>query len=135
MNEETTHKRKRRVLTDAQKRKVLDRYDWKCACGCGALIAAFHRGTDSAKPRFKAIETGEAVEFDHIHSRWINGTERPDNFRPLIVSHHLDKTKIETRDRAHIKRITGETGSRKRENARKRKEARLVRELEKVRRA
>lgn len=77
----------------------------------------------------------EPIQFDHIHARVFGGSESLDNFAPLIAGHHLKKTKAETRARAKIDRITGKTGAKKRERAKKRKIARLKRELWKAERA
>ena len=73
-------------------------------------------------------------EADHFHPRWLKGKSTISNGKALCPECHSRKSKGDTRNFWHVKRLRGETGSRKRENARKRKLARLKRETERIER-
>jgi 5-methylcytosine-specific restriction enzyme A len=52
------------------------------------------------------------TDIDHIVPVWLGGTNEDDNLRPLHVRCHADRTKIDARDRAHVKRLNGTTAKR-----------------------
>lgn len=85
---------KRRKLTGAQKRTIIERQGNVCACGCGACL----------------LSPEAAVEFDHTEDRWKGGSEELSNFRALLKGCHLKKTRQETTRRAKEKRIREQGG-------------------------
>jgi len=85
----------RKPISKAQKARVFLAYHGRCARCC-------HK-----------FEAGERVDYDHIVPCWLGGTNEDDNLRPLHFRCHLDRTKIDARDRAHVKRLNGTTPKRK----------------------
>lgn len=60
----------------------------------------------------RAVLTEGATEWDHIFQLAIDGPDVGDNLRPLCKPCHSKVTKAFARDRAHIRRLTGETPKR-----------------------
>ena len=74
----------RRKFTEAQKRIVAARYEWKCAACDQPLPAAF--------------------QVDHINPLWKGGPDTLDNAQPLDATCHAAKTQREGIERAARKR-------------------------------
>ena len=113
----------RKSLSRVRKIEILDRYGWKCV-GCGEPFFRMrtYTGTaDNFSAERPATLKGEAVEFDHFSQLALGGKDHADNIRPLCIQCHKKKTLTDAKARAKVKRISGQTGSAKRERARKRK--------------
>lgn len=82
---------KRRAMTPARRKRVLERHGGRCAfLGCTAT---------------------ERLEIDHIIALQLGGKDEDDNLEPLCGPHHAIKTKRDVRMIAKAKRLSGETGS------------------------
>lgn len=84
----------RKSISKAQKARVFLAWHGRCARCCHKL------------------EAGDRVDYDHIVPVWLGGKNEDDNLRPLHFRCHLDRTKIDARDRAHVKRLNGTTPKR-----------------------
>ncbi|MFJ6322313.1 MULTISPECIES: HNH endonuclease [unclassified Rhizobium] len=84
--------------TDACKRRILDRQNWRCAI----------TGVE--------FRDGVKAEFDHIRPLWLDGENREDNLQAITEAAHKAKTQTEATVRAkvnrnQIKRILGKKKS------------------------
>lgn len=90
-------------MARARKRKSITR--------AVAVASLLHRVFLQFGEHLKDPETGEpltpndAIQFDHHHGHELGGPHDYKNIRPMLVPSHKCKTKRETRDRAHVKRL------------------------------
>ncbi len=77
--------------------RILERYGYKCACGCKEQI------TDVRD-----------INWDHRIELWEGGEDVPENLQPLLKRHHMPKTAEGTRRRAKGNRIIARGGMGKR---------------------
>jgi MOSC domain-containing protein YiiM len=86
---------KRRYLTKREKAEVCLRQNGKC----GLCADRLRSGT---------------IEYDHRIPLAAGGTNDLENFEALCTPCHRDKTKLDVRDIAKVRRLSGETGQQKR---------------------
>lgn len=56
----------------------------------------------------RCLETGQNIQFDHIHAYVFDGPHEFMNLRPVHAECHKEKTARDIKDNAKVKRIRGE---------------------------
>ena len=118
----------RKSLSRVRKIAILDAHEWRCAGGCGHVWFQDEVVTKSGVER-RPVSWTHNLEFDHFSQLALGGKDHADNIRPLCIPCHKKKTLTDAKVRAKIKRISGQTGTAKRERARKRKLERAKRRV------
>lgn len=101
---------KRRRLRPLEKRAIVVRQSFACACGCGAYL----------------LDPERRIEWNHTIALSEGGSDTPDNIEAVMAECHKRITTQQSKRRAKVRRIKASNGlTTRRPNRRERVIARL----------